>query len=72
MDPYYDIHSWSRQYNQEMLREVRTHRLEKRLRTNADVDKDGVCEGGGLLSMRRFVLISVVVISVVAAVMTGS
>jgi histidinol-phosphate/aromatic aminotransferase/cobyric acid decarboxylase-like protein len=68
MDPYHDIHSWSRQYNEEMLREVRTGRLEKRLRSNGEVGKDGLWEGKGVFNMRRFVLLFAVAAIMVASV----
>jgi hypothetical protein len=32
MNNYHDIHSWSRQYREERLREAKSRRLERRLR----------------------------------------
>ena len=65
MDTFYDVHSWSRQHNQEMLREVSTRRLEKRLRTNREV---GLSDGKGVLNMRRIILLFAVAAIMVASV----
>ena len=34
MDPWYDVHSWSKQYRQEALREARERDLVERARTS--------------------------------------
>lgn len=69
MDPYYDIHSWSRHHNEEVQREVRTQRLEKRLRANGEVGKAGLWEEGKeVFNMRRFVLLFAVGAIMVASI----
>jgi hypothetical protein len=34
MDPWYDVHSWSKEYRQEALREARKRDLSKQARTS--------------------------------------
>ena len=68
MNALYDAHTWSRQHNREMLREVRRHRLEKRLRANREASDDGLADGKGVISMRRIVLLFAVAAIMVASV----
>ena len=60
--------SFVRQRNEELPQEVRTRRLEKRLRANDEVGKHGPHEGKGvLLGIRRIALILVVVTMITTA-----
>ena len=68
MNNPYDIHSWSTHYREEMLREVGTTRLEGRLRANGEIGTLSIHERKASLSMRRMVVVIVVVAITVASV----
>ena len=64
--------SFVRQRNEELLREVRTRQLEKRLRANDEVSKHGPREGKGVpLGVRRVASILAVVAMITTTIFSA-
>jgi hypothetical protein len=73
----YDVHSWSKLYREEMLREVGTRRLEGRLRMARSVTPENHNKGGeeandAALKIRIAALMVAVFLSVTGATLAAS
>jgi hypothetical protein len=66
MNPY-DVHSWSKHYREEVLREVDTWRLEGRLQEKGEIGALDPYRGLGPWSVRRIVLATAVVVIITAS-----